>query len=344
LYNTNIFNNNNNIKTLKSEKFLYDLKNGRVIAWKDKKLNTFDLANSYKRIGYKKKSYRVQDCGTFLEFRKYEDFSLKLNQANFCKVRLCPMCSWRRSLKIFGQVSKVMDHVSRDNEYEYLFLTLTCKNVLGNDLSDAIDKLFYAFNKMTKRVKFKRTIRGYFRALEVTHNLDVNSDSFDTYHPHFHIILVVNKSYFQGGANYISHKEWTSIWKSCLQIDYTPIVDIRRIINLKDSQGKGIGKSIAETAKYTVKSEDYIVRNDCTMEIIETMTDEAVYILDKALAYRRLTSFGGLLKEVHRELNLDDAEDGDLVNTDNEDIRDDLEYIIERYCWNVGYNQYLKVE
>lgn len=194
---------------------------------------------------------------------------------------------------------------------------------------------------MTKRKRFKQSIKGYFRALEVTHNLDYTSNSFDTYHPHFHIILVVNKSYFDDKRYYISQNEWTEIWKSCLKVDYTPIVDVRRF---KDTKGQGVSKSIAEVAKYTVKDKDFIVRDDVTMEIVETMTDDAVLILDKALAYRRLTSYGGILKDIHKKLNLDDPEDGDLVNTDNEDLREDLDYIIERYRWNIGYRQYLKVD
>lgn len=333
---------NNNIKTDKSKKVLIDVNDkGKVVDWQTKKLNTLDLAESYKRLGYENKYYRVRDCGTFLEFRRYQDQSLKLNQANFCKVRLCPMCSWRRSLKIYGQVSKVMDEVSLNNDYDFIFLTLTCRNVLGEDLSSTIDILFNAFKKMTKRKRFKQSIKGYFRALEVTHNLDYTSNSFDTYHPHFHIILVVNKSYFDDKRYYISQNEWTEIWKSCLKVDYTPIVDVRRF---KDTKGQGVSKSIAEVAKYTVKDKDFIVRDDVTMEIVETMTDDAVLILDKALAYRRLTSFGGILKDIHKELNLDDPEDGDLINTDNEEIREDLDYIIERYHWNIGYKQYLKVD
>jgi len=334
-----------NIDNVKN-KVLIDINgNGKIINWQEKKLKTLELASSYKRLGeqFESKYYRVKDCGTFLEYKRFkEDNSLKLNQANFCKVRLCPMCSWRRSLKIFGQVSKVMDHISSNKEYEYLFLTLTTKNCTGEDLKKIIDNIFNAFNKMTKRKKYKQSIKGHFRALEVTHNLNVNSNSFDTYHPHLHCILVVNKSYFQGGGKtYISQKEWTSLWQSCLKVDYTPIVDIRKF---EDRQGKGIEKSIAETAKYTVKSDDYIVRDDITNEIIETITDDAVLILDHALARRRLTAFGGILKDIHKELNLDDTENGDLVNTDNEDLREDLDYIIERYSWNIGYIQYLKVD
>ena len=322
---------------------LIDNSNGKVTDWQGKKLRTIELAESYRRLGeeFKSKQYRVRECGTFLEFKKFTDNSMKLNRANFCKVRLCPMCSWRRSLKIYGQVSKIMDEVVKNEDLEFIFLTLTTRNCEGQDLSNTIDNIFNAFNKMTKRVKYKKAIKGYFRALEVTHNLNIMSDWFDTYHPHLHIILVVSKNYFKKPDLYINQEEWSNLWKQSLKVDYTPIVDVRRF---KDRNGKGIEKSIAETAKYTVKSDDYIIHDDLTNEVIEHLTDDAVFILDKALAHRRLTAFGGILKEYHKKLNLDDAEYGDLVNTDNEELREDLEYIIERYSWNIGYKQYLRVD
>ncbi|HEY8361905.1 MAG TPA: protein rep, partial [Tissierellaceae bacterium] len=124
--------------------------------WQGKKLRTIELADSYRRLGeeFKSKQYRVSDCGTFLEFKRFiNDNSMKLNKANFCKVRLCPMCSWRRSLKIYGQVSKIMDEVVKNEDLEFIFLTLTTRNCEGQDLSNTIDNIFNAFNKMTKRVK-----------------------------------------------------------------------------------------------------------------------------------------------------------------------------------------------
>lgn len=36
--------------------------------------------------------------------------------------------------------------------------------------------------------------------------------------------------------------------------------------------------------------------------------------LEKGLYRKRLISYGGLLKKIHAELNLDDAEDGDLIH------------------------------
>lgn len=311
-------------------------KNGKDNLWQERKLNTLDLAESYKRLGYKK-YYRVLDCSTFLEWRYYVELKeKKLINANFCKVRLCPMCAWRRSLKTFGQVSKVMDYVEENYDYKYIFLTLTVKNCYGEDLKDTLDLMTGSFNKLNQRKPFKNAVKGYFRGLEVTYNEDEN-----TYHPHFHLILAVNKSYFSDTKSYLSQEDWTNLWKESLKVDYTPIVDVRRI---KASDDDTYGKAIAETAKYTVKTNDYLIKNE-EGKINEALTDEVVDTLDTALHRKRLVSFGFVFKEVHKKLNLDDTEDGDLKNTDNDDeIRSDLFSVILRYQWNIGIKNYKLIE
>jgi len=58
-----------------------------------------------------------------------------------------------------------------------------------------------------------------------------------------------------------------------------------------------------------------------------------------------LTAFGGQLKEIHQLLKLDDPEDGDLINTDQADIENnELEFVIEKYFWHVGFSNYVKVQ
>lgn len=47
---------------------------------------------------------------------------------------------------------------------------------------------------------------------------------------------------------------------------------------------------------------------------------EIVSDLEKGLYRKRMLSYGGLLKKKHKELNLDDVEDGNLIHT-NEDER-----------------------
>lgn len=231
-----------------------------------------------------------------------------------------------------------MDKITEHDKYDFLFLTLTISNCNGEDLAKTIDKLMKGYKTMLRSKEYKKSILGYFRALEVTHNLNTKSKSYDTYHPHFHCILVVNKSYFNS-RDYISQEVWTNIWKNSLEINYNPIVHITKF---KNTDKEDLKKSIAETAKYTVKDNDYIII-DSADDVDEELTDKSVEVLEIALANRRLTAFGGILKQLHKELNFDDVEDGDLINTDNEDIRNDLDYVIQRYCWNIGYKQYYKI-
>ena len=306
---------------------------GNERPWKEKKLKTIQLAESYLRLGMKK-GYRVMECSTYLKYKKLiDETEKKLKDANFCRVRLCPMCSWRHSKKIYGQTSKVMDEALKDKNYRFIFLTLTVKNVYGEDLSSTLDDMFKGFNRMFQRAIVKKAIKGWFRALEVTHNLDETSKDYDTYHPHFHIILMVDYNYFS--RDYISQEKWTSLWQESMRLDYTPIVNVKAF---KTTSKVETSKSLAETAKYTVKDSDYI------SDDVE-MTDSSVLVLDSALANRRLIAFGGLLKEIHKKLNLDDIEDGDLVNTgDDEELREDVDYMIEVYHWHVGFRQYVRLK
>lgn len=358
-------NNNQELKILidKNEK-------GKERPWRENQLKKIPLAESFKRIGLKNKASRVRGCSNQLVFKINKDTKKrKLHSMISCQVRLCPMCNWRRSLKIYGQVSKVMNKALEYKDYRFVFLTLTCKNVKGEDLSSTIDNLFKAYNLLTKRKAFKSLSNGWFRALEITHNTDkfITKDmwygnkerrikpmssyykrqglkigdknpNYNLYHPHFHVVLMVNKSYFKDSKIYLKQEQWTSLWKSCLKVDYTPIVDIRAF---KTSNKLETAKSVAESAKYTVKDNDYIIPNN------EDLTDQAVSTLDYALSNRRLIAFGGELRNIHKALNLDDAVDGDLVNTDNEndeEVRDDIKYQLEVYNWSVGYSNYVRVE
>lgn len=160
-------------------------------------------------------------------------------------------------------------------------------------------------------------------SLEITYN-----KKDDTYHPHFHMILAVNKSYFKNTDRYLTQKGWTNLWKSPLKVDYIPMVDVRRV---RECDNKRFGKTVAETAKYTVKAEDFLIRDE-KGNIQENLTDEVVKTLDYALHRKRLTAFGFKFKEIHKELNLDDSEDGDLTN------------IVLRYQWNIGIKNYVLIE
>lgn len=322
---------------------LYDVKNGKKeVPWVAKRLITLRLAQAYKRIDSDKYK-RIVECAGYLEFRRYTDNSLKLHTANFCQTRLCPTCNWRRSYKIFAHVSRIMNSI--ENDYCFVFLTLTCKNVSGIELNSQINKLVSAFKHLCLRNRFKNSVHGWVRVFEITYNWKT-----EEYHPHYHCILAVDKSYFTS-QSYISQNEWCLIWQSCLDVEYKPIVDIRTFTESE----RGKGKEVAEVAKYTIKASNIMANlqsiseysqniQDEVRKATDRITDEIVLTLDAALKKRRLVGYGGKFKEKHKELNLSSEADSDLIHTGLKPEHSELDYNIERYGWHIGYRNYLRLE
>ena len=336
------------IKTINqsSVEFLEDkTETGRKRDWQGKKKRALLTSEHFDKAGLTSKAERMGECADTLVFKKAKD-GLKLYQAWFCKVRLCPMCNWRRSLKIAYHNKRIVETVNERENVRWLFLTLTVKNTDAESLSETISDMFKAFNRLTKYKSFKTSVKGYFRALEVTKNRDPQSKSFGTYHPHFHVLLCVPSYYFNNKKYYITQNEWTELWKRAMKLDYTPIVHVQKVkpkesleelevyeTNLKNSIKEQ--NAILEVSKYPVKDTDVIKGNKITKDNIET-----VLALDNALAYKRLIGYGGLLKDVHKELNLGDTEDGDLVSiSENDDIANGAFDVIAR--WHIGLKNYV---
>lgn len=137
------------------------------------------------------------------------------------------------------------------------------------------------FNRLMKYKRVDTAVLGYFRALEITKNHEE-----DTYHPHFHVLLPVKRSYF--GKNYIKQAEWTSLWKRAMKLDYTPIVDMSDVREAMMEQ-----KAVLEISKYPVKDTDVVRGSKVTDDNLNT-----VFYLDDALSARRLIGYGGILKEI----------------------------------------------
>ena len=294
----------------------------------DKRMNNTALIESLIRLKRYRQAEQVSWCGTQLEFKAPADQSEppKLYKANFCKNRLCSMCTWRRSMKIFGQVSQVMDAIQDD--YEFIFLTLTVRNCSARMLSGTIDQLQEGFNRLMKTAPIRKAFKGYFKALEITHHPEYLRDV--EYHPHLHIIVAVNKSYFTS-RDYISQAKLIGLWQNACALEYDPVVGIQKIKQADKRKDEiSLKKAVCEAAKYTVKTSE--VTHGSFDEI-----DRAVETYITALASRRLCSFGGIFKKTAKALKLDDLTDGDLVRTDNEQLRTDVAYMIIGYRWRVGY-------
>ena len=298
---------------------------GRERPWREKKLANELLAVAYQEVN-ERKSERLRECADFLTFTIKEDGTMKLKHMNSCRVRLCPLCAWRRSLKVHAHTVQILD--AMEGDYAYVFLTLTVRNCTGEELSDTIDQMMAAWKRLAERKAFRKAVKGWYRGLEVTHNVNHLSPSYDTFHPHFHTLLAVSKSYFTS-RDYLSKDTWASLWQQSLKADYEPVIDVRRV--------KGANsKAVAEAAKYTVKDADYIIPDDWDLTV------ETVRILDAALENRRLVAYGGAMKEWHKKLNLDDEVDGDLINVGEEETEAPATDREAVYFWHTGYSQYIK--
>lgn len=304
---------------------------------------------------YLDKASRLAGCTPWAEFERLPDGGLHLHKASFCRVRLCPMCQWRRSLKLGAQVRQVVERANADHiretktAWRWLMVTFTVRNVPGAELGATIDNLHRAMNNMAKCAMWRGAVRGWLRATEVTHNTNKFSKFYDTYHPHIHALLCVPSSYFKG-KGYITQKQWVELWAHYAGTTYTPVVDVRTI---KAEDGKAVsdlpaveqaaamGKAVAEVSKYASKPADYIIPSDLEL------SRRTVEVLDTMLDHRRMTSWGGILKEIAAALQLEDPETGDLVHIDETASRDNVAEELAQYVtygWRIGAADYIKWE
>jgi len=108
-----------------------------------------------------------------------------------------------------------------------------------------------------------------------------NNPNYDTYHPHFHVILAVNKSYFNQTTQYIKQSKWLEMWRECMNDESITQVDIRKVRSSEKSENG----AVLEVAKYSAKSN-------------ELYASQFVFeIFYRALKGRQLLTFNGLFKE-----------------------------------------------
>ncbi|MBF2777519.1 protein rep, partial [Staphylococcus haemolyticus] len=222
------------------------------------------------------------------------------------------MCNWRRAMKHGIQSQKVVAEVIKQKPtVRWLFLTLTVKNVYdGEELNKSLSDMAQGFRRMMQYKKINKNLVGFMRATEVTVNEIDNS-----YNQHMHVLLAVEPTYFKNTENYVTQKQWIQFWRKAMKLDYDPVVHIQ-IVKPKNKSKDAMQSAIDETAKYPVKDTDFMT--DDEQKNLKRLSD-----LEEGLHRKRLISYGGLLKEIHKKLNLDDAEEGDLIHADDEQEKAD---------------------
>lgn len=263
-----------------------------------------------------KQAKRLRECSSLLLYSLKDDNSIKLKRASFCKVRSCPVCTWRKS-KIWQ--ARMFEALPAFSDFRWLLLTLTVKNCDVADLKATVKAMQQAFAKMRKRKMFSSVVTGYVKALEVTRSEKGQA------HPHFHIMLLVKHSYFH--HNYIKKDDWSKQWQSVLNVDYEPVCDIRSIT---DNKAKSIGGAVLEVLKYETKSADLVKHPDF------------LTVLSLQLKGSRAIELGGLVKEKLKALD-EVKETDDMLITESKDEKEEVAEVAELvFCWS-RFNKFYKL-
>ena len=259
-------------------------------AWDLHRKNVDLIADLYNQSHeFERYFQRMDDCSGRLEFSQVlqkdtGELKLKLNKAHFCRVRHCPVCQWRKSLMWKARFYKALPEIMSDyKSARWMFLTLTVKNCAVEDLKFTLQQMNSAFKKLIKRKTFIKYNLGFVKTTEITRNNKDNSA-----HPHFHVLLFMNSSYFRRG--YLKQTEWQELWRDCLNVDYSPQVDIRTVkLDKSKSKEEALSNAVAETLKYAVKPSDMIQDRDW------------FYEMNRQVFKMRFVSTGGILKDLFKE-------------------------------------------
>src|SRR5699024_315750 len=217
---------------------------------------------------------RIRDCNTFMMMVADKTMeNKKQHKGNTCKNRFCPICAWKKSRKDALALSVMMAYLKQDKKKEFIFLTLTAPNVPADELKKEIKHYNQSFQRLMQRQEVKKAAKGYARKLEITYNEERND-----YHPHFHVLIAVDKSYFNNNRLYIARDRWLELWQQVTKNPIITQVDVRKVRSLKENR-------IYEIAKYSAKDSDYLI----SQEVFE--------VFYKALKGKRLLVFSGLFKD-----------------------------------------------
>lgn len=270
--------------------------------------------------GYERRAIAMANCCSLLVVSG-DGGRARVIHANSCKVRLCPWCSYKRSVKAYMENMSAVAYMQgkTKQEVKWLHVVLTVKNVKRDALSAEIDRISAGIQSLRKEKRIARVLRGGMKSIEITYN-----EKADTYHPHAHLLLNVSPTYF--GRGYIRQEEWREMWGEVMGLDYLPQVSVKRVDDM--------ASAVAEVSKYITKTGDLLKISHPAKRI------EVVDAIDSASYRRRLCTYFGVLREVRAELKLPPDVPSEIVGDEDfnelEAACDKREYF---FSWHVGgYN------
>jgi plasmid rolling circle replication initiator protein Rep len=260
------------------------------------------------REDFQRLAERMELCAPVLNFGQVVnpdtgEIGYRLHQAFLCRVRNCPTCSWRKSLKWRERLKHVLPDIEAEYpSHRWLFLTLTVRNPCMADLKSTIAAMRYGWRKLTGYADWPAI--GAIRSLEVTHGQDGRP------HPHFHCLILVPAGYFSSQGGYLKHSEWVRLWRKAMKLDYDPGANVKPI-KPREGDAHPMQSAISECLKYSVKPSDL------------TSDPEWLYAITDQLHGTRAVEVFGVLKPFLREMEKEEdlvhiVENGMIVKARNE--------------------------
>lgn len=256
---------------------------------------------------------RILQCSPWLIFAHTtpdeRNRTFKLHETTFCRVRTCPVCQWRRSLRHVARFLEALPKITAEYpNHRWLHLTLTVKNCAIRELRETIREMNVAWKRFMHLKAFKKSVLGYVRNVEVTRSADASA------HPHMHVLLMVPKAYFKKKHLYITKDEWTRMWSESARLDYEPQVWVQAISE-QDAEN-----TVREVLKYATKPEHLLEDADWLVEYIYQVHN------------LRFLSAGGLVK---KHLSTEEPDENEMITPGQEDAIDDSDVIaVTRFDWN----------
>lgn len=217
----------------------------------------------------------IQDCSSWNRYLSDEQKEKhKLYMSNSCKDRFCPVCSKRKSRKDILKTLAIVNYLHDEFNYSFIFLTLTVPNVKSSELSNSIEHIRDSFKRFYQSKEFFKINKGYMRKLEVTYN-----KKRDDYHPHLHVLIAVNRSYFTS-RDYLSHKRILDLWRRSTRDPSITQVNIQRIYSKGQSLSnslKALNGAVLEIGKYMNKTSDYLHSEEVLLTFITNLKGKRYY-------------------------------------------------------------------
>lgn len=351
---------------------LYEIPKKEHILLIEKRMSR-DIADIFYQLGYKNKSALIKDCNSlrFLQQCVVNE-EHKHWHSSFCRDRYCPICSHIKSHKESQMLQNVIGSMQKDNNYKnsyIIFVTLTQKNVGVGELKDEINKMNAAIKEMfkkeslfkdssetkvdkktgaKKKVKRKAICQGTTRHLEVTAKYNPKTERIE-FHPHWHILLLVKKSYW-GVNNQWTNSKLQKIWKKYMNLDYMPNVDIRLAKDKdiefdanvpfvsdkkKNFESLELDGAVRELTKYSTKESDIIQLDEDENGRISINWNDTRIIMKEiyiAMHHKRTLVLTGAFKKTKERL-FGKKEADDLVEEMSEE---DLIQVFKNRCKECG--------